>query len=90
VGWTAPAQVSGPGNGTFPATASGVVVFSTDRDTRPQHDVSQSVRLAPLVAAPEEPVVPEIALPAVALGAAALAGAAVALTRRTPTPEQHA
>lgn len=45
-GWTAPAQLSVPGNGTWPAADRGVVVFTSDRGAaRPQRDHTQQIYL---------------------------------------------
>ncbi len=48
-GWSPAAQVSAAGNGTFPASDRGFVVFTSDRAaTRPQRDPTQQVFLAEL------------------------------------------
>ncbi|MFI5611869.1 CehA/McbA family metallohydrolase [Amycolatopsis sp. NPDC051903] len=45
-GWSAPVQLTKPGNATFPAASGGVVVFTSDRGaTRGQRDATQQVHL---------------------------------------------
>ncbi|WP_326565670.1 CehA/McbA family metallohydrolase [Amycolatopsis rhabdoformis] len=45
-GWSAPVQVTKPGNATFPAVSGGVVAFTSDRNaTRGQRDGTQQVHV---------------------------------------------
>jgi len=47
-GWSGPVRITGPGNATYPAAAGDVVVFTSDRNTRPQRDRTEEVYTAGL------------------------------------------
>jgi hypothetical protein len=47
-GWSAPMRITGPGNATYPAVAGDTVVFTTDRNARPQRDATEDVYTARL------------------------------------------